>query len=383
LCITRWGKGYSPAGLAKRGISYEKDRDVAAIGRQREREEHRRPGHADSDAARGEDRERGSTGVDAGADRAGDGRTGGGNASYVDGDRAEKSGVQRDVRAADRGRGADGAQRSGDVGAISRPHESGQPAHGIDALPPSVSDGPLDCGPRERILALASPADRSEPVGRGAGSRAPEARDRSLEAVKAQIGAMGAERYEVLITNARTGAQIKRVWRAPEILESVAWLKRLNAQSADIYVRPIGGPELLLVESLDAGGVDELDRKGLSPASTTETSDGQFQAWVKLSDRPLPKALRQQAVLALAGALPSIAEYGRLAGFTNQQIERNGTGRHPYVLSRASTGRIAPAAHAYLAAIEKHLRDHGPAKQRRIDVEKVARAPQRDRGRSR
>ena len=88
------GKGHSPVGLAKRGISYEKDRDIAAVSRQRERGEHRQSGNADRSFAPGEDRERGPAGGHAGADRAGDGGVDGGNAQYADGDRAEEPRAQ-------------------------------------------------------------------------------------------------------------------------------------------------------------------------------------------------------------------------------------------------------------------------------------------------
>lgn len=39
---------------------------------------------------------------------------------------------------------------------------------------------------------------------------------------------------------------------------------------------------------------------------------------------------------------------GRLAGFTNQQVQRTG-GRHPFVLVQECEGKVAPAASAYLA----------------------------------
>jgi hypothetical protein len=153
------GKGYSPAGLAKRGISYEKNRDLAAVGRQREREQHRRPGDADRSATPGEDRERRSIGVDAGADCAGDGCTDGRNAHHPGRDRTEKPGAQREVRTGGFGGGDSGAAGSGDGEGIGRPDDLGWPEYGIEALPAGSDDGPLVSGPRERILALAGTAD--------------------------------------------------------------------------------------------------------------------------------------------------------------------------------------------------------------------------------
>jgi hypothetical protein len=112
-----------------------------------------------------------------------------------------------------------------------------------------------------------APADGGESSGCSVGSRVPAARDRSLEAVKAQIGAMGAERYEVVIVNAKTGRQTRREWNASELVKNVPWLIRMNAQGGDIYLRPLDGPELLLVDALSAEAVKGMHRQELAPAS--------------------------------------------------------------------------------------------------------------------
>jgi hypothetical protein len=380
------GKAYSPAGLAKRGISYEKNRDLAAVGRQRERERHRGPGNADRSAAPGEDRERGSTGVNAGADRAGDGSTDGRDPHHFGRDRTEKPGAQREVRTGSLGCGDSSAAGSGGGERVGRAHELGQPEYGTEALPSSGDDGPFDSGPRERILALGGAADSGESYGRGAGGRAPAVRDRSLEAVKVQIGAMGAERYEIVIVSAKTGRQTKREWNASEVVKGVPWLKRMNAQGGDIHLRPLDGPELLLVDALNAETVKDMHRLGIAPAVTVETSPGRFQAWVKLSDRSLTEELRKHAVSGLACVLPKFGQHGqlgRLAGFTNQQAEPNLVGWQGFVMTRRATGAVAPAAEPYLTAIEKHLQEAATEKQRVIDAEKIRKAPRHERSRLR
>lgn len=253
----------------------------------------------------------------------------------------------------------------------------------MEAIASGDRDGRGDSGPRERILALAGAPDRGQSSGRGAGGGVSAARDRSLEAVKAQIGAMGAERYEVVIVNAKTGRQTQRDWSAAELLRGVTWLKRMNAQGGDIYLRPLDGSQLLLVEALNAEALEDMRMQGLAPALTVETSPGRFQAWVKLSDHPLPEELRKHAVSGLARVLPKVGQHGRLAGFTNQQVERNPVGRQPFVLAHDAAGKVAPAAQPYLAAMERHLRELAAEKQRLIDAEKARRAPRHDRGRSR
>jgi hypothetical protein len=374
------GRGYSPAGLAKRGIIYEKNRDLAAVSRQREREKHRRPGGAGRGAASGEDRERRAAGGDARADRAGDGGTDGRNPQHVNGDRPEEPRAQPAVRAGDHERGEGGEPCSGDGGAGGRSHEPDRPEPRMDALPAVGGDWPVYSGPRERILALAGAAGDHEPARRSTGGRTSAARDRSLEAVQAQIGAMGAARYEVLVVNARTREQMMRAWGTSELLNSVKWLKRMNAQGSDIYIRPLDGPELMLVDGLDAEALERMRSKGLAPAAVIETAPGRLQAWVKLSEHPLPERLRKPTVSGLAHIFPQVAEHGWLAGFTNHQVESNTAGRRPFVLGQQYTGKVAPIALPYLAAVERALNDLADTRKRRIEVENEKRARHRARG---
>jgi hypothetical protein len=377
------GKGYSPAGLVKRGISYEKNRDLAAVGRQRERKEHRRPGDADRSAAPGEDRERGSTGVDAGADRAGDGGADGRNPDHPGRDRTEKQGAQREVRAGGHGSRDSGAAGSGNGERSGRPDEPGRPGHGIEALRAGDDDRHLDCGPRERILALAGTTEGRESSGRGARGRATAARDRSLEAVKAQLGAMGAERYEVVIVNVNAGRRTNRDWGDAELLGGVAWLKRMNARGGDIYIRPRGGPELMLFDLLDAKALKDMQKRAFAPAVAVETSPGRYQAWVKLSDLPLPEGLRKHAIPGLARTFPNNARHGRLAGFTNHVVTPNRQDRQPYILAHEANGNVALAAAAYLTALERQLRLLAAQKQARLEINQAGLTQRRGRGQSR
>jgi hypothetical protein len=122
------------------------------------------------------------------------------------------------------------------------------------------------------------------------------------------------------------------------------WLKRMNARGGDILVRPLAGPELRLIGTLDAAGVGKLRTQGLAPAATVETSPGRFEAWVKLSDRPLTSALREALLARVHLGLNDAGLYGRLAGFTNQKAKPDEAGRQPFSLLHNATGQVAPAA---------------------------------------
>jgi hypothetical protein len=212
------GKRYSPSGLANHGVSYDKERDCEAVGRCIERSTAGRPGSTDRNRALGPDRERGAAGVDARAIGAGDGGTDGRNASDAGGDRTPKPGAGRTVQEPGRS-GYDGVEAgSGGRAAGSGESGSGRPMDRVAPLPAGGDDRNDVCDARDRILALAGPADRTEPFGREGGGRVPPARDRSREAIERQIGAMGVERFDVMLCHATSGATLKRDWSKAELL---------------------------------------------------------------------------------------------------------------------------------------------------------------------
>jgi hypothetical protein len=190
---------------------------------------------------------------------------------------------------------------------------------------------------------------------------------------------MGAERYEIVVVSAQTGRQTKREWNASEMIKGVPWLKRMNAQGGDINLRPLDGPELILVDALDVEAVKDMRRQGLAPAVTVQTSPGRFQAWIKVSEYRLAEEVRKPTVAGLARSFQKVGEYGMLAGFTNQKAEPSRAGRHPYVLAHEATGKVASAAQQYLGTIELHLREVTAKKQREIADEKARRAQPRGR----
>ncbi|OZB74548.1 MAG: DNA topoisomerase [Thiomonas sp. 14-64-326] len=173
--------------------------------------------------------------------------------------------------------------------------------------------------------------------------------------------ALGVERLLVGIRDARTGLMMHRKWSRSELERSVPWLKRMNARGNDIYVRPDGDHGLVLVDDLKAEALERMQREGYAPAALLETSPGNFQAWVKLSEAPLSVAVRTRAAQELAqhygGDLNNAdgRHFGRLAGFTNRKPQHTRHNRQPYVLAQACPGTIARAAAAYLQQIAQGL----------------------------
>ena len=370
------GKAYSPAGLAKRGVTYEQDRDFAAVRASNERDTARAFGEPDRDGTADQAPERGGLGRDAGAVGAGAGRTDGRDTADAGRDRPQEPGAGRDVQAPAIGIG-EGLQGGRSASEPSRRQpEPSRPADGVEALRPSPADRAGYGGARERVLALAGTADRAEPTGRESGSRAPEARrDRSLEAIQRQINALDVPRFEVGIRESKTGQMMNREWSRAEVEQSAAWLKRMNAKGNDVYIRPAGEHGLVLVDDLTADKLSRMAKDGFPSAATIETSPGNYQAWVKLSDKPLSAEARRIAAQGLAkhygGDMNSAdsKHYGRLAGFTNQKPKHTRDGRQPYVLAHDCPGKAATAAPAYLERIEQGLDKAEAQKERQKRLE--------------
>ena len=245
--------------------------------------------------------------------------------------------------------------------------------------------------------------------------------DRTRQAVESQLRAMGTERFEVgvfsrapstevIVARLRDGragrplanAQAERLVRvaiqesanqplegaalaeaarrihqasarmrllprtADEIVGEVPWLRGQNARGQEIYIRPQESSGLVLVDDLTARAVAQLRYHGVGPAVVTETSPGNYQAWIRLASGPIPEAVATAAARALArqyGGDPASAHWrhmGRLGGFTNQKPSRTIAegpyrGRQPFVLLREATGRIAPAGLAVLARAHEQM----------------------------
>ncbi|WP_258370320.1 RepB family DNA primase, partial [Serratia marcescens] len=75
-------------------------------------------------------------------------------------------------------------------------------------------------------------------------------------------------------------------WSAAEVLQNTPWLKRMNAQGNDVYIRPAEQERhgLVLVDDLSEFDLDDMKAEGREPALVVETSPKNYQAWVKVAD---------------------------------------------------------------------------------------------------
>lgn len=382
------GKGYSPVGLAKRGVRYEQNRDVEAVRAAQERHAAHELGAADRGAAARQIPERGSAGRDAGAAGARDGELDRRDAANLGRDRAQEPGegrrIPRQDPAHDAGMAGRGASREPSRDRVG----PGREPDGVAPLRPGVDDRVDYSGARERIVALAGTADHRKPARSGASGEALEVRpDPSLEAIQAQMNALGVARVEVSLHNRKTGQTTQRQWNCAELEQCTPWLKRMNAQGNDVYLRPAGAHCLVLVDGLTPAALDQMKKEGFAPAITVETSPGQHQAWVKLWNLPVAPEVRLMAAQMMAkhyGGNTNNPAYGRLAGFANQRPEHTRDGKQPYVLAHDGTGTVAPAGPGLAQGIVNAIEKDKLAAQKEQQIERqVERQRVRDRDRDR
>ena len=195
--------------------------------------------------------------------------------------------------------------------------------------------------------------------------------DRSYLAARRQLEAMGVDSFEVGVRD-QAGRMLIRTWSKDKVLESLPWLKRENAKGADVYVRPAEvNAGLVLVDDLNRGALARMKADGLTPASVIETSPHNFQAWVRVYDKPLSPELATEVAAELASRYdgdPNSADwrhFGRLAGLTNAKPQhRDANGRSPYVLAHESSGKQAEAGRALLRQVAQRQLDRAAATER-------------------
>jgi hypothetical protein len=208
--------------------------------------------------------------------------------------------------------------------------------------------------------------------------------NRTSLAVQRQVTAMSADLFEIGLYNPdavpKESVMIPRVWDAEAILDSIRWMRHQNRDGRNIYVRPKGEHHLSLVDDLTKDAVSAMKSAGFDPAVIVQTSPGNFQAWLKHTER-LSKEVSTAAARALAekfGGDRGAADwrhFGRLAGFTNRKAKYldAGTGLYPFVWLIEAEGRIYPEAERFVAGVKNEVERQKAERERlREQIAKIA-----------
>lgn len=165
-----------------------------------------------------------------------------------------------------------------------------------------------------------------------------------------QLDALAASEYRVTLMSERDGSQVGRNFTkdsdgTEQLLSQNGLIERLpelalaNARGENIFITPIeNGMHFVLIDDLDAPGIETLRQRGYTPATITESSHGNFQAVIKVPEssgskadvnswfRDLNQDLGDQKITGLRHPF-------RLAGFENRKPKHKDpeTGRYPFI----------------------------------------------------
>jgi len=233
---------------------------------------------------------------------------------------------------------------------------------------------------QETTMAIIAPSPAVRRLAALSG-RPPAQTDRTVEQVRAQLATFGSDVFEVQpMPHKGSPLPVERIrrWTAEKIQEpkTIAWLRRMNTQGYDIFVRPAPPADGLaapfaFVDDLNAEQVERMRADGVPFAVQIESSPNCFHGWVRLANEALDRDEVTAAARVLAdrygGDLASTdwRHYGRLAGFTNRKpARRQANGSQPWAMLRAVSAEIAPAAEDVLAEARERLQWATRAKQR-------------------
>jgi hypothetical protein len=190
---------------------------------------------------------------------------------------------------------------------------------------------------------------------------------------------MACSAYEIGVLPPKHRKDLKpertRTFTGDQVVKSIPWLRRMNAQDYDVYIRPApltdGRVEpLVFIDDIKGDAVARMHEAGFRFSALVESSPGNFHGWIRVADQPIgpneatatAKRLSQQF-----GGDPNSADwrhYGRLAGFTNRKPERKTERGHPFAIIREAVAVVTDAARAVLASVRAYLAEKREAEER-------------------
>jgi hypothetical protein len=181
--------------------------------------------------------------------------------------------------------------------------------------------------------------------------------DRTEQTVRHMLAAIEAPLYDVGVLSSRGMLPGLDAIPASAVLDKLRLLKFRNARGSHIYLRPSGEHRYTVLDDLDQAKLSRLAADGFEPCAVVETSNRNFQAWLKHTS-VLPKLLGTFAAQTLAArysADPSAADwrrFGRLPGFTNCKPKyKQGNGLFPFVRLHSHSGQEFSRARAFMKEI--------------------------------
>jgi len=205
--------------------------------------------------------------------------------------------------------------------------------------------------------------------------------DKTTQAVKQQIEAMGSRFFEVSLFKPAAAEEgkavmIPRTWDVDTLVRSIPWLRSQNADGRNIYVRPKSDHDLSLVDDLTVQSVQRMKASGFTPAIVVETSQVNFQVWLKHPE-VLPRAVSTMAARKLAEEFggdrggADWRHFGRLAGLTNRKTKyASEAGVYPFVNPVKASGICYPEGDHFATEVKAEF------EKKRQEAESIRQTPQ-------
>jgi hypothetical protein len=189
----------------------------------------------------------------------------------------------------------------------------------------------------------------------------------TYRAVSGLLAALPAAHYDVRAIPAEEGSGPAQLWQpgATGLLRLIPTLRARNAGGHHIYVRPLD-TAYVLVDDLDADGLDALRGAGHVPAAVVLTSPHNRQAWLRMAE---PGAGLRPEVATEAGRLAAeryggdpgavaATQLGRMPGLANRKaMHQRRDGSYPYVLLLSTSQGPDPAAADLLAEAQARVEE--------------------------
>jgi len=196
-------------------------------------------------------------------------------------------------------------------------------------------------------------------------------------AVHRQLSAMPNEFYFIRLIHGFTRRPCpgERVWDVGQLLRGsvLRFLRARNLQGFDVYLLPFAeyhnaGYILLDLDQPTSDVLPRMRANGHEPCVVLQTSPRHFQAWIRVSTTPLEPVVATLISRQLAHTYSSDwastdwRHLGRLAGFTNQKLERRrASGSSPWVKILQAHPILASAAQDLLHSAAQAVAQHPTA----------------------
>src|SRR5260370_36386845 len=97
--------------------------------------------------------------------------------------------------------------------------------------------------------------------------------------VRAQLRAMGCERFDLGIRRDAGEMILREGQGAIEIEKAIKWLRHENGKGAHIYIRPAGTQSLSLIDDLASDSIERMRGGGCEPGRGGEDMAHHMQGW--------------------------------------------------------------------------------------------------------